>query len=216
MNYIYDIETGALPEAELLTVMPEFEAPTNYKDPSKVEAAIAEKRAAWMERAALSAVTGRILAIGVKPVGGDVDVISGDEAVMLRTFWALAKEAKAERRLLIGFNTTGFDLPFMVRRSWKLGVRIPLSLLNVDNRPNKGVFVDILEAWQCGDRQERVSLNTLAKYLGVGAKNGSGADFAKLWQTERSIAEAYLRNDLALTEAVADRLGLLEEIKPAY
>jgi predicted PolB exonuclease-like 3'-5' exonuclease len=196
--------------------MPEFEAPTNYKDPSKVEAAIAEKRAAWMERAALSAVTGRILAIGVKPVGGDVDVISGDEAVMLRTFWALAKEAKAERRLLIGFNTTGFDLPFMVRRSWKLGVRIPLSLLNVDNRPNKGVFVDILEAWQCGDRQERVSLNTLAKYLGVGAKNGSGADFAKLWQTERSIAEAYLRNDLALTEAVADRLGLLEEIKPAY
>ena len=53
------------------------------------------------------------------------------------------------------------------------------------------------------------SLDTIAKHLGVGAKNGSGADFAALWQSDRAKAADYLRNDLQLTAQVAEALGVM-------
>jgi hypothetical protein len=70
-------------------------------------------------------------------------------------------------------------------------------------------MVDLRDAWQLGDRQARGSLDTIAKHLGVGAKNGSGADFAALWQSDREKATEYLRNDLQLTARVAEALGVV-------
>ena len=61
-----------------------------------------------------------------------------------------------------------------------------------------------------GDRQARGSLDTIAKHLGVGQKNGHGEDFARLWQTDREKALAYLRNDLELTGRIAEALGVVE------
>ena len=55
----------------------------------------------------------------------------------------------------------------------------------------------------------RGSLDAIAKHLGVGAKNGNGADFAKLWQKDRAKAVEYLRNDVQLTAKVAEVLGVL-------
>jgi len=53
------------------------------------------------------------------------------------------------------------------------------------------------------------SLDSIAKPLGVGAKNGSGADFAALWQSDRAKVADYLRNDLQLTARVAEALGVM-------
>ena len=67
MRYnIFDIETGPLPVAQLVDLMPEFEAPKNFKDPEKIEANLKQQEARWIEKAALSATTGQVLAIGVK------------------------------------------------------------------------------------------------------------------------------------------------------
>jgi hypothetical protein len=68
--------------------------------------------------------------------------------------------------------------------------------------------IDLRDIWQLGDRQARGSLDSISKHLGVGAKNGEGKDFARLWQTDRKQAEAYLQNDLVLTAKVADALGI--------
>ena len=38
MKYIFDIETGPLPEAEIMQFAPEFAAPSNYTDPVKIAA----------------------------------------------------------------------------------------------------------------------------------------------------------------------------------
>jgi len=57
-----DIETSALPDELLERVKPEFAAPSNIKDPVKIAAAIADKAIEWKERAALKAVTGKIVA----------------------------------------------------------------------------------------------------------------------------------------------------------
>ena len=71
MNYtVFDIETGALPLAELEAIMPEFEPSKVLKDPEKIKADIEAKRAEWIDRAALSPVSGQVLAIGY--IGADM------------------------------------------------------------------------------------------------------------------------------------------------
>ena len=74
MKRIYfDIETGPLPESELLAMLPPFDASEvrvgNLKDEAKIAAKIAEAevnhRRDFIDRAALDATTGRVIAIGL-------------------------------------------------------------------------------------------------------------------------------------------------------
>lgn len=202
---VFDIETGPRPDTEISNLIPAFEAPKNYKDPDKIAAYISEERAAWLEKAALSAITGQILAIGFRE-GGQNNIISGDEKVMLQAFWQSAEDAARQGKRLVGFNIDRFDLPFLVRRSWFHCVPVPAGIITSRGYSNPEVFVDLMKEWQAGDRQEFISLDRLASFLGLGAKNGDGKEFAKLWATERSLAIAYLENDLTLTEKIMVRL----------
>jgi len=108
---------------------------------------------------------------------------------------------------LIGFNICNFDLPFLYRRSWKHRIAVPFGIRR--GRYWSDQVVDLRDAWQLGDRQARGSLDSIARHLGVGAKNGDGKAFAELWQSDRKSAEAYLRNDIELTAKVADVLGIV-------
>lgn len=205
---IVDIETSALPEPELKAMMPEFEPPGNLKDPAKMAAAIEEKKRKWIEDAALDALTGRVLAIGL--LIDDAFILISEpatEAIMLHEFWDSIRGAGSELHHIVGFNICLFDLPFLIRRSWKLGVEVPLGIRR--GRYWGDQITDLRDVWQCGDRQAHGSLDTIAKHLGVGAKTGSGKDFAALWSTDREKATEYLRNDCLLTAAIARKLGVL-------
>lgn len=199
---VFDIETGPRPVAEIESLMPEFDAPANYKDPAKIAEVIDGKRAAWIEKAALSPLTGQVLAIGALIDGTYCDQVVdavNDERDTIEWFWSLV----GKNTLLVGFNSNRFDLPFLFRRSWALGITPPLS-----HRPFRSTgSIDLMEAWQMGDRQEFVSLDTVAKFLGVGAKTGSGAHFAELMKFDVEAALRYLENDVMLTAKVGDRLG---------
>ena len=113
---------------------------------------------------------------------------------------------------MVGHNIFGFDLPFMVRRSWTLGLahKVPPTLIKQD-RYWSPVFIDTMTRWRLGDYRNYVSLDTLAKAFGAGGKPDgiSGADFARLWQEDRPRAVAYLKNDLEITFQVAMRLGIV-------
>ena len=236
-TFVFDVETAPLPESELAALVPPFDPAEvrtgNLKDPEKIAAKIAEAevnhRRDFFEKAALDPLTGRVLAIGLLKVtphpgplpSAEREGTAGsesqphlefqilghdDEAATLREFWDVCQGEMGRINEMIGFNSHLFDLPFLIRRSWKLRVRVP--------RIRRGRYwademVDLRDAWQLGDRQARGSLDAIAKHLAVGAKNGSGADFAKLWQSDRALAVAYLRNDLELTAKVADVLGCL-------
>ena len=71
---VLDIETAPLPESELAPLMPEFSAPSTWKDPEKIKAAIETKRAEWLESCALDALTCRVLAIGLVNLS-DIEII---------------------------------------------------------------------------------------------------------------------------------------------
>lgn len=203
---IFDIETGPRPEAEIIDLAPDFKAPANYKNKEKIAAAIDEQKQEWLSRAALSAVTGKVLAVGWYQDGETTILGEDDEAETLRKTWTLIEDAARDRRAVIGFNSNRFDIPFLTRRSWALGVDVPSGLYGARGYVNHTVFVDIMDEWACGDRQATVKLDTLAKFLGCGAKNGSGAEFAGLWESDRAKAIEYLRNDILMTVRVAARL----------
>lgn len=211
----FDIETGSLPEAELASMVPAFDPAEvktgNLKDPDKVAAKIAEAEAnhrrEFFERAALDPLTGRVVAVGLLYRDtGEFHVIGHeDEAATLREFWEACRGEMGRINEMIGFNSRAFDLPFLIRRSFKHRVPVPFGIRR--GRYWGDEMVDLRELWQLGDRQARGSLDTIARHLGVGQKNGDGAAFAALWQSDREKALAYLKNDLELTARVAEALG---------
>lgn len=210
MQIVFDIETGPLPASEIAAMLPEFDPAEvkvgNLKDPEKIAAKIAEAKANHLadfsERAALSAVTGRVLCIGWLADGLFSYFGNDDEAQLLRDFWPETKGAE-----LIGFNIIPFDLPFLIRRSWKLGVPVPANIRH--GRFFADTITDLRAEWQLGNREFRGGLDYVARFLALGAKNGSGKDFAAAWETDRKGALAYLENDCRLTAEIAERMGIL-------
>lgn len=197
----FDAETGPLPDDQLTALMPEFKAPSNYRDLEKIKASIAEQAVTWKERAALDAVSGRVLAIGIIRNGQFETIINDSEATILTLFWKALFDHHDD---FVGFNSHRFDLPFLWRRSWKLGVTPMQGMRNGRYWTDRSI--DLMEVWQFNDRQTYISLDTLAKHLGVGAKNGDGAHFAELLKTDREKAIAYLKNDLELLKRIAERI----------
>lgn len=212
----------------------------NLKDDAKIAAKMEEARAAhaqaladysitcleaeakhWQDfadKAALSPVTGRILAIGyccteknqasVSENKGEVD----GELKLLQAFWRqYAKSIKSNRKI-VGANILDFDLPFICRRSLILGIEIPRGAF--DGRYFNSIFVDLRKWWLFGQHQTSCpsSLDYISRALGVGGKpeGVTGADFAKLWfgsESEKHSALEYLLNDLSMTKEVGLRLG---------
>lgn len=203
---VFDVETGPAPDDVLDKLKPIFEADGRLKDPAKIAADLADKEAAWKERAALSALTGQILAIGLKQVddfGMPPVVLEDSEFQILVDFWGLWRAGGK----FIGFAIKHFDVPFIVMRSRILQVGVPFDIM--EGRYMSQRFVDLQELWCLFQYDTKGhSLDAVCRACGLGQKNGDGADFAKLWRSDKPKALAYLHNDLAITLALAKRLGV--------
>jgi len=183
--------------------------------PKVVEEAWANHLADFKSKAALSPLTGRVLAVGFRSDKGvRVDDGGGNEEELLIRFWSMYAKCRAQAggpRKMLGWNIHGFDLPFLVRRSWYHEVTIPRSVY--DGRNWDQLFVDLMVQFTPGGWREFVKLDTAAKFFGCNGKPEcvTGADFGRLWlgtAEEKQQAIAYLENDLAMTVAVAQRIGI--------
>lgn len=231
----WDIETGGLPEDQLraMYVEPTFEefaanCDQRWKPETKAEKFEIAKSEGWakfLDKAALDPITGTVLAIGYLSIrhekGEDGQSVArptiltdlaeeskGGEAGLIQRFWAQYVKCHKTGRKMIGANILGFDLPFLVRRSWILSIDIPQTVRN--GRYFDHIFVDLRDVWLCGQQWGQVSssLDTISRALGVGEKNGNGKDFAKLLVEKPDEAIAYLRNDLELTANCAVKMGV--------
>ncbi|MFG0260997.1 MAG: ribonuclease H-like domain-containing protein [Novipirellula sp. JB048] len=172
-----------------------------------------------LDKAALSAVTGQVVAVGYqgkqRTLHLAIDGIS--ERSLLAQFWRTYKSARAARRSLVGFNIKPFDVPFLAQRSWILGVEVPPTILTATGYLDN-VFIDLMDRWKCGVRgwgqNGHGTLDAVCRSCGLTAKPSdcSGADFAgMLWSDspeEVAKAKAYLENDLEMTAQLAERLGV--------
>ncbi len=252
---IFDIETSALPDADLRRIFgdpdPGIADPVQF-DPSsvktgnlkdaakikeKIDAAAAEhaaladsydyrvntaKAAAFAEfksRAALSATTGQILCVGYFNAKSEQTFIDdgrnddGDvpEVRILGRFWRKYEECRDQRRPMIGLNIHDFDLPFLMRRSWILGVPVPSGVL-MQKRYWCDTFLDLRKLWLCGQMSNgtKSSFDELAAAFGTDGKPEgiNGGDFARLWEEDRATAIAYLENDLRQPAKWAAAMGV--------
>jgi len=216
---VVDIETLPRPDAELDALAPEFGGRGKTKDLEKIKAQIEEKKASFRDGAGLDAVTGSIALIGLKFDGEKPRVLRCDDAgeeAILREFWNIIGNG-TDYNVLVGFNCKGFDFPFLIRRSWMLGVHPAVRVL----RPGDGRYwasnvVDLQEEWVMGDRlyvcrrdKLKISLDSMAKALGTKAqKTGDGSEFAELWATDKPKAIAYCADDCEVEAECYERLSL--------
>ena len=164
--------------------------------------------------ALLNAETARVAAIGYYDAEKDRYIIAADkdDAGILRQFWDAFLASNAAGHSMIGFNTHGFDLPFMMRRSWIQGIPVPRNLTTLGGRYFCDTFPDLMAIWKCGSYRDFISLDSLARNLDSGAKTGSGEQFWKLWDKDRKSAVNYLVNDVRITYACARRMGLVPQL----
>ena len=209
MNLVFDIETGPACDIILNQVKPSFTAPSNYKDPEKIASAISAEEAEWKSKAALSATTGVVLAVGLKTKERE-RLIIGDEPFILNAFWNEWSIQRLEDGCgkFVGFCIKSFDLPFLVQRSWVNGVKVPFDLF--EGRYWSRNFVDLQEVWLCnGFERKGANLDIICKALGLGGKNGNGKDFAQLFSSDKPAAMEYLKRDIELTYNLAVKLGIV-------
>jgi DNA polymerase elongation subunit (family B) len=123
----FDIETTA--NSEALALLPEPSAPANYKDADKISQYVAEKKTEQIIQAPLDADLGKVTAISLQsgienPL--EVHLVSDPETLtesdLIRWFWS--EFARADGRSC-GYNIIGFDLPYLLRRSFDLGIQVP-------------------------------------------------------------------------------------------
>ena len=199
----FDIETEALPGEELKHDLPPFEAPKTYKDPKKIAAYVEQKRIDYVKKAALSPLTGRVLAIGISSEKDGQGVFEGEEDYLLGEFWKYFRHNNEAQ--WVGHNTHNFDWPFLIKRSWKLGVPVASGIK--DGKWYRKNLRDTMEMWGSGSYGDHIKLDRLARYFGCGSKGGqSGAHFAETYHNDKPAAIAYLYNDLAMTQAVFERM----------
>lgn len=204
----FDIETAPLPAEEIELFAPEFTAPSNYKDADKIAANIAEQKLAWMERAALSPMTGRVLAIGLMEEGDDEVVIyhGDDELAILHAM--LGDCGDVVHGPIVGWNVKNFDIPFLTRRLWKYKLKAPKWWTARPGWGREPMVIDLMEEWKCGDyKAPHTKLDHAAKFLGMEGKTGAHAkDFGKLYVDDLPAALAYLERDVKLVAQVHGRI----------
>lgn len=119
----FDIETQANKEA--LEFLEEPKAPSNWKDPEKIKVYVEEKQQEQIAQAALDADFGEIIALGFTEDESGVIVswVMDDnctECDLIKQFWKLYKDHRGHS---CGYNIIGFDLPYLMRRSFALGIK---------------------------------------------------------------------------------------------
>lgn len=237
---VFDIETAGIRDIALelaepfknFEPLPPFDPKAvkvgNIKDPDKIAAKIRAEEEAYPDKvkeheaeyerkkdeyeakivsnAALNAITGRIVAIGIKQYDKEF-ILSGDEISVLKAFWDLFATSND---FFVGWNSNDFDVPFLVQRSWKLGVIVP-NIFNgryLDKR-----FIDLMEMFACGKYGYRLSLDKASKYFGIQGKfdgDCTGETFAQMWESDDPVAhqtaEQYLKCDLHATWGIAEKM----------
>lgn len=194
---IIDIATTAIPGAA--EYIEEPSAPANYKDPQKIADYIAEAKAKAIDKCALDADLGALTALGI---GGrtNYDVMlcrnEADERIALETLALITESAT-----LITFNGSAFDLPFLVRRAFYLGVE-----LHIDLDRYRSPHIDLYDKLTNHGRVSGHSLGFYAKRLGWTdlTKPLSGAEEARVPETGRwAELEQSVIHDLTATRRLA-------------
>lgn len=138
-----------------------------------------------------------------------------DEARTLRGFWKLLKGFSLSRDLIVGHNVFDFDLPFLYKRSVIQCVRpsVELSFARYRSQP----IFDTMHQWNKWSPRKHVSLDRLAKILGLESSKEQGIDGSRVYDKfyagcHEEITD-YCMRDVELVRAIYYRMVFVELMK---
>ncbi len=208
-HIVFDIETVPQEPTKLLAMAPEFTAAANLKDPEKIAASIAKKKADYLADAALNWKTAEVVLIGA---GDETEIQSftaDSEKQLIGNFLDLLGDSLGEGVVVGGHNVKAFDLPLLVNRARVHGLKIPRNVLSFwRGRPqwHDNIF-DTLEILSFGKAFDGNGVDDVVRVFGLPPKLGHGGDFPLLWRADRDGAIAYNRRDVEIEIEIARVCG---------
>ena len=210
-HIVFDIETVPQDEAKLLALAPEFTPASNLKDPEKIAASIAKKRAEYLADAALNWKTAEVVLIGAGDEKEVHSFTSPSEKQLVGDFLDLMSAALGDGVAVGGHNVKGFDLPMLVNRARVHGLKIPANILTFwKGRPQwaDNIF-DTLEILSFGKSFDGNGVDDVARVFGLPPKLGHGGEFPLLWRADCQAAVAYNRRDVEIEIEIARVCGCI-------
>ena len=210
-HLVFDIESIPQDSSLLLARAPEFTAAANLKDPEKIAASIAKKKADYLADAALNWKTAEVVLIGA---GEDDEIQSftaNTEKELIGDFLELMGSALGDGVVVGGHNIKAFDLPMLVNRARVHGLKVPRNVLSFwRGRPqwHDNIF-DTLEILSFGKSFEGNGVDEVARVFGLPPKLGHGGDFPLLWRADMAAAIAYNRRDVEIEIEIARNCGCI-------
>ena len=216
MNLYFDIETIPAEESLKGTIV-ELEKKREKKREATeaAESGIGYRRKKTNEMiyraTALSGDFGRIFCIGYALGDDPVDIIRGQEQEILKKWWGIADRAD----LFVGHNIMDFDLPFIYKRSIIHKIKPATRHLNLSfARYRSDPIFDTMKEWDKWALRASISLDKLAKVLGLPTSKDGGIDGSKVYDAYLAgkydqICE-YCKRDVELTRKVFKRMNFLK------
>lgn len=223
MAIILDLETVKQDDEVILKNTPEWNeeeartrVPKHYKKDEAINGWLEEDRAGYranlLEKAALNPETATVAILGTFSQNGVDQYVKNDDASEMEiVHMALGMMSHEVRSggCVLGWNILGFDLPFLLRRAWILGIKVPKSIYNPLSRyPVSTEIVDMMDRWKGGNwKAPHTSLNNALKAVGLPGKP-DGKEFASLWREDRKKAMAYNEAELKSQAELYRRMGV--------
>jgi DNA polymerase elongation subunit (family B) len=215
---VLDTETLAYPDEVILANAPawsEEEALTrkgNRTKPETISSFLEEDQRDYtknlLEKAALNPETAKLAVVGTwgKMYGFAQDSLGNmTEEELLKYAMRLLLDPTS---LILGWNFLGFDLPFLLKRCWIVGVDVPTSVFNPLHRystPDR--FVDMMDKFKAGNfKASYTSLDSALRIVDKSKPDGS--QFGKLWKEDRQKALDYNREEIENQVLLYRRMGV--------
>lgn len=168
---VFDIEVVPLPKEQLISLMPPFdpaEVKLGNRKEEKAAEYIEQKRQQheqdFLANAALDPLTGMISVFGAS--GNQIWLKDGttEKDILEAALETIIDTIRAGQEA-IGFNILGFDLPYLMKRSWLLGVPFSYRALKPRGRWWNDSIVDLRLIWSDYDPRAKGTLESIGRAM---------------------------------------------------
>jgi len=208
-----DIETGRATDYKIF--QPEFKPPKLNKDGSvsATSKSVEQQQTDFESKCALSPLTGQVLMVGyafsdVNIPFPDYQQGKNEDKITEENLLEFMNRQIEGHDLIIGHYIKDFDLPFIINRCRKHGIKPPnVGYMHKGRWQWNENVIDLKDLWTFSKYGEYISLNNMAKFFGLKTKDEKiGERFEQVFNEDIDKAIEYCKHDVSLTKQIYERL----------